>query len=263
MKRNSLYIISSLLFACVLFIYATSINYQNNNNARSTRTETYTNTVLNVPIDIEYDSEQYFISGFSSEVTVFLTGSNRITLASEMQESTRKFSVKADLTQATEGTVEVPLTIENLPSGLTAVATPQKITVKIGKKVTREKVPVIPQIDYSQIDESVIIESVTVSDQRVSVTSDSNTLSKIDKLVAVLPTSEKITGNYSGSVPLQAVDKNGTVLPTVITPFETTLKVVTKPAQNTSSTTTSTTSSETTSSTATVFETKPNTSNND
>ena len=263
MKRNSLYIISSLLFACVLFIYATSINYQNNNNARSARTETYTNTVLNVTIDIEYDSEQYFISGFSSEVTVFLTGSNRVTLASEMQESTRKFSVKADLTQATEGTVEVPLTIENLPSGLTAVATPQKITVKIGKKVTREKVPVIPQIDYSQIDESVIIESVTVSDQRVSVTSDSNTLSKIDKLVAVLPTSEKITGNYSGSVPLQAVDKNGTVLPTIITPFETTLKVVTKPARNTSSTTTSTTSSETTSSTATVFETKPNTSNND
>ena len=262
MKRNSLYIISSLLFACVLFIYATSINYQNNNNARSTRTETYTNTVLNVPIDIEYDSEQYFISGFSSEVTVFLTGSNRVTLASEMQESTRKFSVKADLTQATEGTVEVPLTIENLPSGLTAVATPQKITVKIGKKVTREKVPVIPQINYSQIDESVIIESVTVSDQRVSVTSDSNTLSKIDKLVAVLPTSEKITGNYSGSVPLQAVDKNGTVLPTIITPFETTLKVITKPARNTSSTTTSTTSSETTSSTATVFETKPNTSNN-
>ena len=263
MKRNSLYIISSLLFACVLFIYATSINYQNNNNARSTRTETYTNTVLNVPIDIEYDSEQYFISGFSSEVTVFLTGSNRVTLASEMQESTRKFSVKADLTQATEGTVEVPLTIENLPSGLTAVATPQKITVKIGKKVTREKVPVIPQIDYSQIDESVTIESVTVSDQRVSVTSDADTLSKIDKLVAVLPTSEKITGNYSGSVPLQAVDKNGTVLPTIITPFETTLKVVTKPARNTSSTTTSTTSSETTSSTATVFETKPNTSNND
>ena len=40
------------------------------------KTETYTNTVVNVPIDIQYDSEQYFISGFSSEVTVFLTGSN-------------------------------------------------------------------------------------------------------------------------------------------------------------------------------------------
>ncbi len=52
---------------------------------------------------------------------------------------------------------------------------------------------------------------MTVSDERVSVTSDADTLSKIDKIVAVLPTSEKITGNYTGSVPLQAIDKNGTL----------------------------------------------------
>ena len=103
---------------------------------------------------------------FSSEVTVFLTGSNRVTLASEMQESTRKFKVIADLTQATEGTIEVPLTIENLPSGLTALATPQKITV-IGKKATRDNLPVTPQIDSGKVDERILIDSVTVSDERV------------------------------------------------------------------------------------------------
>ena len=263
MKKNSLYIISSLLFACVLFIYATSINYQNTNNARTTRTETYTNTVLNVPIDIQYDSDQYFISGFSSEVTVFLSGSNRVTLASEMQESTRKFKVTADLTQATEGTIEVPLSIENLPSGLTAIATPQKITVKIGKKVTRDNLPVVPQIDSSQIDERILIDNVTVSDQRVSVTSDADTLSKIDKIVAVLPTSEQISGNYSGSVPLQAVDKNGTVLPTVITPYETTMKVTTKQVRSASSSSSSTTSSSEGSSSSTGSETKPDSSKKD
>ena len=263
MKKNSLYIISSLLFACVLFIYATSINYQNTNNARTTRTETYTNTVLNVPIDIQYDSEKYFISGFSSEVTVFLTGSNRVTLASEMQESTRKFKVTADLTQATEGTIEVPLSIENLPSGLTAIATPQKITVKIGKKVTQDNLPVVPQIDSSQIDERILIDNVTVSDQRVSVTSDADTLSKIDKIVAVLPTSEQISGNYSGSVPLQADDKNGTVLPTVITPYETTMKVTTKQVRSASSSSSSTTSSSSGSSSSTGSETKPDSSKND
>ena len=263
MKKNSLYIISSLLFACVLFIYATSINYQNTNNARTTRTETYTNTVLNVPIDIQYDSDQYFISGFSSEVTVFLSGSNRVTLASEMQESTRKFTVKADLTQATEGTIEVPLSIENLPSGLTAIATPQKITVKIGKKVTRDNLPVVPQIDSSQIDERILIDSVIVSDQRVSVTSDADTLSKIDKIVAVLPTSEQISGNYSGSVPLQAVDKNGTVLPTVIKPYETTMKVTTKQVRSASSSSSSTTSSSSGNSSSTGSETKPDSSKKD
>ena len=42
-------------FACILFIYATLTNYQNSNSAEQVQTETYTNTVLNVPIDIQYD----------------------------------------------------------------------------------------------------------------------------------------------------------------------------------------------------------------
>ena len=117
----------------------------------------------------------------------------------------------------------------------------------------------VPQIDSSQIDERIIIERVTVSDEKVSVTSDADTLSKIDRIVAVLPTSEQITGNYSGSVPLQAVDKNGSVLPTVITPFETTIKVSTKTVRTTSSTTTSNASTAENSST-TAAETKPDAS---
>ena len=112
MRKNSLYIISSLFFACVLFIYATSTNFQNSNTTRQVKSETYTNTIANVPIDIHYDDDQYFISGFASEVSVVLTGANRVTLASEMQESTRKFKVTADLTDASVGTIEVPLNIK-------------------------------------------------------------------------------------------------------------------------------------------------------
>ena len=130
-----------------------------------------------------------------------------------MQESTRKFKVTADLTDASVGTIEVPLNIENLPSGLTAVATPQKITVKVGKKVKRDGMIVVPQVDQSQIDPKLQLDSVTVSNERVSVTTDQETLAKIDKVIALLPTSERITGNYSGSVPLQAIDRNGVVLP--------------------------------------------------
>ena len=55
-----------------------------------------------------------------------LTGANRVTLASEMQESTRKFKVTADLTDASVGTIEVPLNIENLPSGLTGCGNASK-----------------------------------------------------------------------------------------------------------------------------------------
>lgn len=246
MRKNSLYIVSSLFFAFVLFVYATSTNFQNSNTVRQVKSETYSNTIPNVPIDIQYDNNKYFISGFASEVSVILTGANRVTLASEMQESTRKFKVTADLKDASEGTIEVPLTIENLPNGLTAVATPQKITVKVGKKVRRDNMIVVPQIEQSQIDPKLQIDSVTVSNERVSVTTDQETVTKIDRIIAVLPTSERITGNYTGSVPLQAIDRNGVVLPVVITPFDTIMKITTKPVAPSSSSSSSSENSSTT-----------------
>lgn len=246
MRKNSLYIVSSLFFAFVLFVYATSTNFQNSTTVRQVKSETYSNTIPNVPIDIQYDNNQYFISGFASEVSVILTGANRVTLASEMQESTRKFKVTADLKDASEGTIEVPLTIENLPNGLTAVATPQKITVKVGKKVRRDNLIVVPQIEQSQIDPKLQIDSVTVSNERVSVTTDQETVTKIDRIIAVLPTSERITGNYTGSVPLQAIDRNGVALPVVITPFDTIMKITTKPVAPSSSSSSSLENSSTT-----------------
>lgn len=66
-----------------------------------------------------------------------LTGANRLSLASEMQESTRKFKVTADLTDAGVGTIEVPLSIEDLPNGLTAVATPQKLQSRLVRRLRR------------------------------------------------------------------------------------------------------------------------------
>ena len=160
-RKQIWYIISSIFFAGVLFIYATTTNYQNNSNARQTTSETYTNTLPSVPIDIKYNSEKYFISGFASEVSVVLTGSNRVTLASEMQESTRKFKVVADLTKATEGTREVPLAIKNLPSGLTATVTPAKITVKVGKKASKT-VEVKTTISSAQLADGLMVDRVTI-----------------------------------------------------------------------------------------------------
>lgn len=191
-----------------------------------------------VPIDIKYNSEKYFISGFASEVSVVLTGSNRVTLASEMQESTRKFKVVADLTKATEGTREVPLAIKNLPSGLTATVTPAKITVKIGKKASKT-FEVKTTISSAQLADGLTVDRVSIADNKVTVTSDEDTLEKVDHVEAALPTSEKISNNYTGTVPLQAVDASGTVLPSVITPYETTIKITVKSSSSSSSSTSS------------------------
>ena len=232
------YILSSIFFALILFVYATSTNYQNNSNVRQNRSETYTNTITNVPIDVKYDSDEYFISGFSSEVSVSLTGSNRVTLASEMQESTRKFKIVADLTNVKIGISEVKLSINNLPSGLTATVNPDKITVKVGKRVSKS-VSVQTTITESQVAQGIQISNISFGDSKVTVFSDEDYMERIDHVEAVLPESDVISGHYTAVAILKAVDSNGTVIPSVISPYETTVKITTKTASSSSSSTSS------------------------
>ena len=232
------YILSSIFFALILFVYATSRNYQNNSNVRQNRSETYTNTITNVPIEVKYDSDEYFISGFSSEVSVSLTGSNRVTLASEMQESTRKFKIVADLTNVKIGISEVKLSINNLPSGLTATVNPDKITVKVGKRVSKS-VSVQTTITESQVAQGIQISNISFGDSKVTVFSDEDYMERIDHVEAVLPESDVISGHYTAVATLKAVDSNGTVIPSVISPYETTVKITTKTASSSSSSTSS------------------------
>lgn len=234
MKRNIVYIISAIFFSLVLFVYATTSSFQNNTTTRQVTSENYTNTVMNVPIDMQYDSDEYFISGFASEVSVDLSGSNRVILNREMQESTRSFRVTADLSNASSGTVEVPLKVENLPSGLTALVKPSKISVTIGKKTSKE-FTVQSVIDSERLASGVEIDSTSLSQSTVTVTSDKDTLDRVDRVEAILPESETISGNYSGRVTLRAVDVNGEILPAVIAPDEVTLRVVVKSPNSSSS----------------------------
>ncbi|MFX4014678.1 hypothetical protein ACJBZ1_10525, partial [Streptococcus suis] len=74
----------SIFLALFLFFYATTTNYKNSeSDAHNTESETYVHTLSTVPIEIEYDTTQYFISGFSSTVAGELRGSHRVLLQRE------------------------------------------------------------------------------------------------------------------------------------------------------------------------------------
>ena len=155
-----------------------------------------------------------------------------------MQESTRKFKIVADLTNIKIGISEVKLSINNLPSGLTATVNPDKITVKVGKRVSKS-VSVQTTITESQVAQGIQISNISFGDSKVTVFSDEDYMERIDHVEAVLPESDVISGHYTAVATLKAVDSNGTVIPSVISPYETTVKITTKTASSSSSSTSS------------------------
>lgn len=228
MKKNALKNLGlglvSFGFALFLFATAKSTAY----NATATRinrlTETYTHTLEDVPIDIKYNSEEYFISGYSYEAEVYLSSTNRIKLDSEINPDTRKFKVVADLTNVSEGTTKVSLEVKDLPSDVTADVRPATMTVTLGKKVTKS-FPIEASVDQGQIAPGFVFQSSSLDVDTVEVTSDEAVIDQIDKVVAKLPEDAYLTRSFQDQVSLQALSANGTVLPGVFSPAKVELTV--------------------------------------
>ncbi|MGT2949226.1 CdaR family protein [Streptococcus devriesei] len=221
-KRLGLALVS-IFFAVLLFLTANSVNYSSRNQT-SGLLQTYSHTLENVPIDIKYDSNKYFISGYSYDTEVYLTSTNRVKLDSEINDDTRHFKVVADLSNAREGTNRVPLEVKDLPSGVSAESSPTTITVNVGKKKTKT-FRVEGKVTADQIADGYRLEKVSTGVSEVEVTSDEATINQIDHVAAILPEEQILSKDYSSMVTLQAVSESGKILPSIINPTKTDLDV--------------------------------------
>lgn len=214
----------SLFFAILLFLLAAVNNY---NQSGTQSSGIYSHTLVDVPIDFKYDSDEYFISGYSYETEVYLTSSNRVKLDSEINADTRSFKVVADLTDLETGTQTVELKITDLPTGVTATTTPTSISVTIGKKKTKT-FSVQGSVNESQLESGYAIKKVSTNISEVEVTSSEAIIDQIDHVEAALPETEILSGDYSDKVTLQAVAADGTILAASINPDKARLDVTVK-----------------------------------
>ncbi|GBD79920.1 putative uncharacterized protein [Tetragenococcus halophilus subsp. halophilus] len=211
-KSNVVYGLLALFISLLLFFNANGSNFQNS----IASSETFDETAHDVPITIDYDSDEYYIQGYEKTADVTLSGANRVQLNAEANEETRNFEVVADLTDLEEGTHDVPLEIENLSNSVDASAEPDTLTVTIEKKETKNF-----QIDTQDLEDKLQdgfeLDNLAVSPQEVEVTSGEETMKDISRVV-VSSDLETINENISDSFPLQAVDENGESLSASLSP---------------------------------------------
>lgn len=217
-RRRLTTAIFSVFLSTLVFITVTTGEGNNNGLAKGAMSSTYSHTLRNIPINFKYDSDDYYISGHASTVSVVLSSSNRVNLATELDKSTRNFQIVADLTGTAEGTSKVELSVHNLPAGMTAKIVPNTVTVTIGKRQTKE-FDVRANVPEDRLAKGYSLEGTSLSLDRVKVTSNATTISQIDHVEAKLPeTIESLTEDYEGKVSLQAVDASGNILPATIEP---------------------------------------------
>lgn len=215
-KRTSiLYGFVALLFSIILYFNANGQTMQNTLSGN----ESYSQTALDVSIQLLYDTDKYYIHGYENTTTVKLASANRIQLMAEANEDTRTFRVTADLAHLGEGTHEVPLKIKNLSSAVTAKLQPETITVTIEKKVTKDfEVKAILPTETTP--SGYNLTETTVDPTKVTITTGDKTLAEIHQVVAKVNPSMITDDGVNSNVSVQALNSAGEPLSIVSDPVQ-------------------------------------------
>ena len=218
-----IYILISVFFAVILFFNANAVLLKNSSE-RTNTSETHSTTIYDMPIDLKYDNDRYFVSGYDGTANVYLTSYNQVRLTAEKTPDTRSFHLVADLSKAKEGTVEVPIRVVELATGVNAQVDPGNISVTIEKKASKT-FDITPVVSEKQLPLGYKLTSISTDKKTVTVTSGASIITQIARVEAVLPSDVILDNNFSGKVFLRAVDSSGKVLPTKLSPTSVKMQV--------------------------------------
>lgn len=201
------YLFISLFFALLLFFNANHSN-QEVTFQESKGTDVYTETISNVPIELEYDKDKYFVNAEVSDVSVRLSSKNRVALDAETNRQTRHFSVVADLQNYTPGTYVVPLTVKNLNSALKASLGTKKITVTIANKEQRN-FSLQTNVNEKWLEKGMEIQNISIQPKTVKISTSTQDMNKIQKVMVMLPEQSGIKNDFQEQGVIKAYDFNG------------------------------------------------------
>lgn len=199
----------SLLLAVLLYIV---VNY-NDITSLYTATLKTSRTISNVPVEVQYNADEYEISGIPDTTEVTITGDATSVTAA----STTNGKVIADLTNLDEGIHTVNLIGEGYGDNVSAIVNPSNAVVTLKKKTTqqftlsydiihRDKMDGIYNVGLPQFDSSV-----------VEVRASQDTLNQIAIVKALIDVSNQVS-DFEQDATIVAYDANGQIVNVDISP---------------------------------------------
>lgn len=209
------YSLLSLLLTVFLFVYVNSEHLNNNNQSQiSTSLMKNTRATLKKEVNLNYDSDKYYVSGAPETVNVSLIGPSGLVKAAK---NTGNFQVTADLRALKPGTHKVKLNVSGLSSEISARPATSEIKVKISKK-GQASFPVQVRYDSSKIAKGYASGVASANHQTVKVTGAKADIKKIESVVADVNLAADSKKTTTRNVLLRAIDSKGKQLDVSIAP---------------------------------------------
>lgn len=214
-NSNYFYAFISLCGALWLFFMVSTPGVGSTRDSnQSTQSTVNTKATMTVPLQVQADTETYYITGYPQSVKVTIEGPSALVTATK---NTQNFSAYLNLKKYLPGKHKVRIQQTGLNSELTYTIKPKYVTVNIQKR-TSKSFPVNVEYSKSSLASGYSAGKPVVSPENVRVTGAASDIKKIDKLVVkpILPKGIKTT--FDQEVLVQALDKKGKTLNVTLEP---------------------------------------------
>ena len=206
----------ALLLAIGLFAY---VNVESINNTRQNANDDTTlvankTQTVKVPLQVNANTDKYFITWYPSKVSVALTGTASLVT---MTANTQNFRVVADLTNLGVGKHRVHLKAEGLNKDLSYSISPKSVTVDIQVR-DNKTMPIQVRYNKASIASGYAAGDPKLSARTVEVTGARSVIDSIAQVVANVSLAHNTRKTVDQEVLLQALDDNGNTMNVVLSP---------------------------------------------
>lgn len=202
----------SLILALFMFASANKIFEDFNLFGQSGGNNTI--TIENVPVELKYDEEEYYVTGAQKTVQVNFSGT-----PSKLKQiqATDNFNVILDLRNYELGEFKVTYEVEGIPEDVTATVLPKKTMVSI-QNLVEQTFEVQAEVNESRLSSNYTIESITTDPEVVTVRGGEDDMARIQYVRAMISGTEKITDAIRESAEVSVFDGVYNKLDVVIEP---------------------------------------------
>ncbi|MGI2244157.1 CdaR family protein [Staphylococcus cohnii] len=180
-----------------------------------------TETLQDVPVQVNYDSKSLYASDVPSKVDIEISGPQSQVLKAENGEN-----IKAvlDLSGEKAGKHTTQFKVNGLNKNIDYTVKPKETTVNLEEKVTK-KLKVEPDVSDNDLNANYKVSDQSVSPETVKVTGGSKQIDKIAYLKATFKDKDKISKDTTDIARINAFDRNLNKIKVLIEPNEVNLSV--------------------------------------
>ncbi|GAA0311286.1 YbbR domain-containing protein [Gracilibacillus halotolerans] len=208
----------SLFLAVLLFAVAAFDQNINDGSTDSRTPSTATNetqTLEDVPIQVEIDEENYVVSGIPDTVTVTLQGPVSLVTPVAVR---RNFEVFVNLENLDVGTHLVPIEYNGIPSKVNVYIEPEEIEVIIEERATKEFTANVDLINRDKIEAGYEIANVYTEPSTVELVGSKSAIDRAAIVKAFIDVTGMNESQTIDNVPVKVYDTEGNELNVRVNP---------------------------------------------